>query len=626
MSKAFEKLLATQKDELLSTMKQVEEDITDELNANPEMAAYRDNIFASRVIEMLADTSVLPTPDTSSSENHFNEHAFSATVRNAKVEVWGSALIAQPDDPSTFDLHLFITDYKIRDELEEITQVECGRLFNRLMQFFEKSKEGILLRDMAPTHPAYTAANSIYQNRDKITSIRFWLLTNRIFEGAQRNGRRSVNNLECTSQIVDLKYLAEVLADEVEISQSFESIGGLPGIFIPANQEQDYSCILSAIPGSILSQLYSIHGTAIVSANVRAYLGEVKVNVGIKDTILHAPSRFLAYNNGLVISANEATFTNDRLMNISGIQIINGGQTTATIYQTWLSANNAKNSERAALIRQNLKKLLIPMKIVVNRSDMTEAERGRFRTKISEAANSQNAVKGSDLKANHPFQIALAKAVNNMPTPVGDYWFYEHARGLYKAELALVKGDQIKSRRFKLEHPLKKVIYKTEFALAYMAWNGEALLCAKGKETAFQTFADQLDTLFKVDDGIDKTLAKNLVCRWILFNSLEKHLKKDKIVQNPRVPLLYSLRVISAVYKDTIHWDRIWNRQAPSASFIDAFDKLVIHIDSLIRKNMGNFMIAMYGRQLRCQELVDNHVSLDQFGFDKVFELEATDK
>lgn len=74
---------------------------------------------------------------------------------------------------------------------------------------------------------------------------------------------------------------------------------------------------------------------------------------------------------------------------------------------------------------------------------MSSTDRTTLRERISLAANSQTAVKTSDLSSNSAFQIAFANVVNNMPAPDGAFWYYQRARGLYKAEIEKLTGDRI---------------------------------------------------------------------------------------------------------------------------------------------------------------------------------------
>ena len=120
------------------------------------------------------------------------------------------------------------------------------------------------------------------------------------------------------------------------------------------------------------------------------------------------------------------------------MQIINGGQTTVTIYQ---SLYNTLKSQRDKM-RNTLKHLWVPVKIVVPDENLSDVERRNLRDRISRAANSQTAVKTSDLSANEPFQLEFAKIVQELKTPQNDFWFYDRARRLYQTELSMKKYSE----------------------------------------------------------------------------------------------------------------------------------------------------------------------------------------
>ena len=92
--------------------------------------------------------------------------------------------------------------------------------------------------------------------------------------------------------------------------------------------------------GKRLFAIYEKFGARLLEANVRSFLSVTgKVNKGIRDTLRNDPEHFMAYNNGIVIVTDEAKLGSDSsgtegLLWLKGMQIVNGGQTTASIYFT----------------------------------------------------------------------------------------------------------------------------------------------------------------------------------------------------------------------------------------------------------------------------------------------------
>jgi AIPR protein len=94
----------------------------------------------------------------------------------------------------------------------------------------------------------------------------------------------------------------------------------------------------TAIKASDLRALWQKHSTELMSPNIRDYLGvrktERNINYGIKQTARESPANFIIYNNGITAMVHkfEATFSDDvHKIKITGMGIVNGGQTTGSI-------------------------------------------------------------------------------------------------------------------------------------------------------------------------------------------------------------------------------------------------------------------------------------------------------
>src|SRR5690606_20524912 len=91
----------------------------------------------------------------------------------------------------------------------------------------------------------------------------------------------------------------------------------------------------------VLADIYEKYGTRLLELNVRAFLGlrgRKSVNAGLRATIRDLPHRFLAYNNGIVATVDDLDVfeLGGGLYGIAalrGLQIVNGGQTTASLHR-----------------------------------------------------------------------------------------------------------------------------------------------------------------------------------------------------------------------------------------------------------------------------------------------------
>ena len=92
------------------------------------------------------------------------------------------------------------------------------------------------------------------------------------------------------------------------------------------------------MPGGLIAELYERYGSRLLESNVRSYLSaRGKVNKGIRTTVQSNPSMFLAYNNGITATATGVKTKGSgggqyAISIIRDLQIVNGGQTTASLF------------------------------------------------------------------------------------------------------------------------------------------------------------------------------------------------------------------------------------------------------------------------------------------------------
>ena len=209
----------------------------------------------------------------------------------------------------------------------------------------------------------------------------------------------------------------------------------------------------------MLASIYDEFGSRLLEGNVRSFLSASgKVNKGIKETILKTPKYFFTYNNGIATTASEIktemTENGLEIVAIKDLQIINGGQTTASLLNTKI--NYEKDT--------HLEDIFVAMKLTVITSD----DSAKMIENISRCANSQNKVSDADFFSNSPFHVRFEQLCKQYPAPAINgnqyqtHWFYERARGSYKQEqMKLTKAQRDK---FALLNPKNQVITKTDLA------------------------------------------------------------------------------------------------------------------------------------------------------------------
>ena len=169
---------------------------------------------------------------------------------------------------------------------------------------------------------------------------------------------------------------------EIVFENFTENGEGLQCLRVPSIDES-YDCYLAIVPGEILAKLYKEFSNELLESNVRAFLGQAgKFNKGIRETIRSKPQMFLPYNNGITATAEnvETKFVDNQLVitRLYDFQVVNGGQTTASLYHTQKKFKDA-----------DLSKIFVQMKLTV----IKDKEKKNIEVpNISRFANSQNKV------------------------------------------------------------------------------------------------------------------------------------------------------------------------------------------------------------------------------------------
>jgi hypothetical protein len=165
-------------------------------------------------------------------------------------------------------------------------------------------------------------------------------------------------------------------------------------------EDMDYSRILvGRISVTEIAGLISRHGDRLLERNIRRYLGLQgnRVNEAIRLT-LETPERsnFYFYNNGITLTCDKFSYNalqeGDYQVKVENLQIINGGQTCMTIFQTMRQATLLSESTEAYV-------LLRLYQLPSDNEDLVQ--------KITFATNSQNPVDLRDLRANDEVQRRL---------------------------------------------------------------------------------------------------------------------------------------------------------------------------------------------------------------------------
>lgn len=463
-------------------------------------------------------------------------------------------------------LDLFVTHYFGTTELSELRDADATSTASEGVRFLFRAANGSLDSRVDPTHPVRNLVESIRSRWNEIDHLRVFVITDGRTK-TKRFASKEVQGKMVSVEAMDIERLYRHTEGKPrdELALNFvQSIGRpLPCVYVP-DPDADYEYALTAIPGQIIRDLYLRFGTRLLEANVRTYLGTKKtVNKGIIETLRSEPEHFLAFNNGLVLVCDQASFekSDDGNIGISllkGLQIVNGGQTTSTIYF-------ASRDDRSI----DLGHVMVPAKIIILKGSDDDA-RERLISNVSRFANSQNAVKLSDLSANRPFHVQLEKLANETWCPDGaTRWFYERAAGAYNVMLLREGTTPAKRRQLNETISLKRKLSKNDIAKYHEAWRGRPNQVAMAGEKNFAAFMAALDDNPElVPSPLNAQWYRAMIAKVILFKAVEAAIKtkdaKDVFRQGWVNIATYVVSITADRLGDRVDLEQIWQRQGLS--------------------------------------------------------------
>lgn len=503
---------------------------------------------------------------------------------------------AVSDDADQVDL--FVTIYRAADKVETIPDSDVTRVAEQCIKFLGQSADGRVVELIDPSDDAYEFSHTIKSCYPDLDQVRVYVLTDMLTK-TKIYKSREVAGKSVKLEVMDIERLYRHWSEgkpRDELVVNFEDVCGtpLPCVYVPGENE-DYDYALTAIPGQALRLLYERYGARLLEANVRSFLSQTgKVNKGIRETLRDTPERFMAYNNGIVVIADEVSLGraldgSTGLSWLKGMQIVNGGQTTASIYFT-----KRKNPET------DLSRVRVPAKIIVLHRHDPDAEEALIGD-ISRYANSQNAVKVSDLSANKPFHVEVEKLANSTYCPDGTgRWFYERATGSYNVLLAREGTTPAKLKKLKDSIPPARKITKTDLAKYLQAWAGRADLVSLGNQKNFDRFMADA-----ASEGLpDVSAFKEMIAKAIIFKATHKIVNARGYPQAKANITVYSVSALSHLTKGKLALDTIWQRQAVSPQLHSYIGDIVSGVEEALRKTAGSRQISEWAKKEECLRAV----------------------
>ncbi|HUT09607.1 MAG TPA: AIPR family protein [Thermoguttaceae bacterium] len=510
------------------------------------------------------------------------------------IEVSGYHL---SDDEDVLDL--FVSIFNQTAPPVSVTRTDFETYLKRLTSFFKHALDGYHSQ-LEEASPVCDMAARIHEARTKLDKIRFFVFTDGVTK-AEVKPPSDLHGLRPSVHIWDIERLFRCISsgrrrETIEIDFVSEFGEAIPCLEVPSDGT-DYHAYLAIIPGSILFKLYDQYGPRLLELNVRSFLqARGKVNKGIRDTIIKEPDRFLAYNNGITVTASEVKIQtlDDGGKGIAWVrdfQVVNGGQTTASIYHT----ARKDNADPGAVHVQAKLSVIAPERI------------DEIVPLISRYANSQNKVNDADFSANDPFHVQLEELSRTVWAPAADgtqrqtRWFYERARGQYLDAKGRAQTPARK-REFTAVHPNSQKFTKTDLAKFENTWDQLPHKVSYGAQKNFREFTIRLSQRRNLH--VDQQYFERLVAKAILFRRAEKIVSAQEFGGYRANIVTYTLAYLSHRTGQRIDLEQIWRKQDITPALDTAITQVCRKVHKTITNPPGGRNVTEWCKRDQCWEKV----------------------
>lgn len=525
-------------------------------------------------------------------------------------------------------LNLFISIFASDPDNKNLTQSEVTQAFKRIESFFAKSFEKSYYTKLEESTPVYDLSLLINKNKENISTVKYYLLSNKILSDRVDTIAPKENSTTLFSyHIWDISRLFRMDSSnqkKEDIFIDFENITDNPLYCLPAHlNTKEYQSYLLVMPGTLLASLYAKYGARLLEQNVRTFLqARGKVNKGLRNTVLNQPEKFFAYNNGLTTTAEDIELEEIngglKIKSLKNLQIVNGGQTTASIY-------SAMRKDKAQLDH-----IFVQMKLTIVAPEQVD----ELVPKISEYANTQNKVNAADFFSNHPFHIRMEEFSRRLYAPAVDgghkqtKWFYERARGQYAdAQTYKTPSEQ---KRFLLEYPKKQLFTKTDLSKFENVWEGIPHVVAQGAQNSFVAYATAIGKNWeKNEQHYNELYYKSAIAKAIIFSITEMLISTASwYIRDYRAQAVaYSIAYLAKIVKDEkkfFNFLVVWNTQKVSQATEETLKIITEQIYSaLTNPPSGISNIGQWAKRESCWQTIQKlEIHLPESFFDELLSKE----
>lgn len=498
-------------------------------------------------------------------------------------------------------LDLFITYYRNDSYEYNITQADYTKSLNQIKKFIN----GALKRHIDYLDHSHTELieliKIISKQGEDFDRVNIFFLIN----GFSNHDKEQleINDISVFVHTWDVNRLFKIneansIHEPIEIEfEKFSANGeGLPCLKVPTIDET-YDCYLAIVPGIVLAKLYAEFSNELLESNVRAFLGQAgKFNKGIRDTIQDKPHMFLPYNNGITATAENVTtaIVGDQLVitHLNDFQIVNGGQTTASLYHTQKKYKDA-----------DLNKIFVQMKLTVIKDKEKKNEEV---PNIARFANSQNKVTELDLSSNNPYFVQIENlsrrkyVVNPENRNQSVLWFFERASGQYRETLN--KQTLSQQKKFKEQNPNNLKFVKSDVAKYINIWDLQPHHASLGSQKNFIHYTKKIEELVKKNKFPGENFYRKLIANAIIFKTADKLFGRKNVdaigdTNLKSFTVAYTVSYFHYLTKNRIDLWKIYDNQKTDEELNSTLKRLMIFVYEHLLKASNNTLFSEYAKK-----------------------------
>lgn len=564
--------------DLVAFVTHIHQKIQERVEAEPELMTR--DAFVTLVGEHLIDDGTLDDLDTC----YLHMSWQNRTVEVAGYDITGDGTI----------LHLAIADFGMFGAAVKSDRIQ--QMIRRVTAFAEFCRTGhheLLER----SSPAYDMAQRIHVGWAALQMIRIFILTDGVI-AFRRMNETTIAGLPASVQSWDITRLHRLVSSgtrQEEILIDLHARGYIINCLESVEQADGYRCLLAILPGKLLAELYDEYHSRLLQRNVRAFLqARGKVNKGIAETISTQPGRFLAYNNGVSATAREAHIESGSsgslvLRGLKDLQIVNGGQTTASLHHA------ARNGV-------NLSEVHVPAKITLIADDRLDF----MVPDISRYANSQNAVTAADFEGNSPFHVGLERLSRSIWVPLLEdglgqtRWYYERVRGQYDVD----KGRHLtlaRRRKFEQDNPRRQRFSKTDAAKYEVTYGLSPHIVCQGAEKCFRYWT--IEEKLSERQAPSTEHFRHLVAKAILFIHVRQLIQKENFGGYLGQTTAHTLALVIDSLSG-INLDLVWRLQRLPDALANVVLDVARGVRSVLVEPPGSANVTEWCKKEACWERV----------------------